>query len=101
MLLLFLQTLAGHAQTLSVLYTFTNGADGGNPVGLVEGSDGSFYGTAANGGSEGWGSLFQITSAGTLTPLYSFKSGDDGATPVAALTQGTNGLFYGRASCGS
>jgi uncharacterized repeat protein (TIGR03803 family) len=93
----FCWVLAGHAQSLTNLYTFTNGADGGNPAGLIEGTDGSFYGTAVNGGSAGWGSVFRITSAGGLSPLYSFKSGDDGATPTASLTRGTNGLFYGMA----
>jgi len=34
---------AGHAQTLTTLYTFTGGADGGGPKGtLVQGKDGNF-----------------------------------------------------------
>ena len=39
-----------NAQTLTTLYVFTGGADGGGPSGLVQGSDGNFYGTTFEGG---------------------------------------------------
>jgi uncharacterized repeat protein (TIGR03803 family) len=45
---------------LTVMYAFTNGIDGAYPRGaLVVGSDGSFYGTAAYGGSNGVGTVFK------------------------------------------
>jgi uncharacterized repeat protein (TIGR03803 family) len=78
------------------LYSFTNGSDGANPyAGLVQGIDGAFYGTTVNGGSNGDGAVFQITSAGVLTPLYSFTNGVDGSQPRATLTLGSEGTFYG------
>jgi uncharacterized repeat protein (TIGR03803 family) len=58
------------------------------------------YGTATNGGTNGYGTIFKMTPAGALTPLYSFTNGADGAHPGPALTQGTNGVLYGTASSG-
>jgi uncharacterized repeat protein (TIGR03803 family) len=82
--------------TLSHLYSFTNGIDGGNPqASLVQGSDGNFYGTTFYGGTVGDGAIFKITPGGSLTPLYSFTNGADGAFPTAALVQGKDGNFYG------
>jgi uncharacterized repeat protein (TIGR03803 family) len=66
--------------TLTTLYSFS-GADGLYPyAGLVQASDGNFYGTTANGGTYDncfgvtCGTVFKITPAGTLTTLYSFCS---------------------------
>ena len=43
------------------LYSFTGGNDGANPNGLVQGSDGSFYGTTSGGGRGGAGTVFRLT----------------------------------------
>ena len=85
---------------MTTLHSFS-GNDGGNPsTGLVQGTDGNFYGTtydsAPNGGP---GTVFQITPAGVLTTLHSF-SGSDGGNPLAALTQGSDGNFYGTTGVG-
>jgi uncharacterized repeat protein (TIGR03803 family) len=89
------------AQVLSDIYDFGGIPDDGqSPVGLVLGTNGNFYGVTRNGGTNGDGSLFQLTVAGVETPLYSFKDGNDGSSPGAGLTQGTNGLFYGVAEVG-
>jgi uncharacterized repeat protein (TIGR03803 family) len=81
---------------LTSLYSFTADIDGANPMaGLVQGSDGYFYGTTENGGMNDSGTVFQISSGGALTSLYSFTGGDDGAAPVAGLVQGSDGNFYG------
>ncbi len=78
------------------LYSFANGIDGANPyAGLTEGTNGAFYGTTVNGGSNNNGGVFEITSAGTLTSLYSFTNGVDGSQPRAALTPAIDGNFYG------
>ncbi len=78
------------------LHSFTGGTDGGLPLaGLVQGSDGNFYGTASQGGAHHTGIVFQITSTGAFTNLYSFTGGADGATPKAGLVQGTDSNFYG------
>jgi len=91
--------------TLTTLHSF-NGTDGGNPVaGLVQGTDGKFYGTTTQGGANtcpegfGCGTVFSITSAGILTTLHSFE-GADGDTPSGGLVQGINGRFYGTTSGG-
>src|SRR5208283_6215291 len=52
------------------------------------------------GGTNGNGTVFQISTNGALTTLYSFTGGDDGASPEAALVQGSDGCFYGTTSGG-
>ena len=61
---------------LTSLYSFTGGNDGANPnAGLVQGSDGNFYGTTYHGGTNGGnGTVFQISTNGALTSLYSFTA---------------------------
>ena len=82
--------------SLKVIFSFDDGDDGATPAGtLVEGSDGNFYGTAYQGGSYGFGSIFQMTPNGVLTPLYGFSGADDGGNPYAGLVQGSDGSFYG------
>ena len=88
---------------LTTLYIFTHGADGGDPeAGLVQGTDGNFYGTTYGGGvggncygGIGCGTVFKITPAGTLTTLYNFTGGSDGGNLRAGLIQGGDGNFYG------
>ncbi len=81
---------------LTTLYSFNGGNDGANPyAGLVQGSDGYFYGTTEGGGTEGCGTVFQISTNGVLTTLHSFIGGNDGAAPQAGLVQGSDGYFYG------
>jgi uncharacterized repeat protein (TIGR03803 family) len=64
--------------TLTTLYSFcaqSGCTDGYWPIaGLVQGSDGNFYGTTNQGGAgaEPVGTMFKITPSGTLTTLYSF-----------------------------
>jgi uncharacterized repeat protein (TIGR03803 family) len=83
------------------LYSFTNGIDGANPeAALVQGNDGNFYGTTYYGGTNGYGAVFKISSAGSFTPLYSFTGGNDGASPAGALIQASDGSFYGTTSGG-
>ena len=82
--------------TLTSLYSFTGSNDGANPyAGLVQGSDGNFYGTTYGGGTNGYGTVFKISLNGALTSLYSFTSRNDGASPQAGLVQGSDGSFYG------
>jgi uncharacterized repeat protein (TIGR03803 family) len=87
--------------SLTLLYSFTDGTDGANPqAGLVQGSDGDFYGTTSTGGNDGYGTVFKISAGGSLTPLYSFTGGTDGGNPMAGLVQGSDGNFYGTTSIG-
>ena len=84
--------------SLTTLHSFS-GTDGYNVyAGLVEGTDGNFYGTTFNGGAQNAGEVYKITPSGTLTVLHSFCSQTnctDGAYPRAALIQATDGNFYG------
>jgi uncharacterized repeat protein (TIGR03803 family) len=86
---------------LTSLYSFTGGNDGSNPdAGLVQGSDGNFYGTTEAGGTNEVGTVFQISTGGTLTSLYSFIGTNDGANPEAGLALGSDGYFYGTTEAG-
>ena len=75
-------------------------------AGLVQATDGNFYGTTEYGGTSGncgadrCGTIFKITPAGTLTTLHSFD-GTDGAAPYGALIQATDGNFYGTTEGGN
>jgi uncharacterized repeat protein (TIGR03803 family) len=98
--------------TLTTLYNFCTQSgcpDGQNPMaGLVQGSDGNFYGTTYDGGAGlgdecPCGTIFEITPSGTLTTLYSFCEEEgcpSGGGPVAPLLQYTDGGFYGTTTQG-
>jgi uncharacterized repeat protein (TIGR03803 family) len=66
-------TMALPAQTFTTLFSF-DVTDGADPyAGLVQGTDGDFYGTTFHGGvSAADGTIFKITPSGVLTRLYSF-----------------------------
>ncbi len=88
----------------TVLYSFTCGADGNQPVGkLVRDSKGNLYGTAGYGGnpacSFGCGTVFKLDTTGALTVLYSFTGSPDGANPVGGVIR-ANGNLYGTTSNG-
>ncbi len=96
--------------TLTTLYGF-DGLDGEGPIaGLIQASDGNFYGTTSYGGANGsgsnYGTAFQITPSGTLTTLYNFCSQIqdgiclDGNSPAAALVEATDGTLYGTTAAG-
>src|SRR5208283_66745 len=85
------------AAVLTTLHSFGVFTNGASPyAGLVQGSDGYFYGTTSGGGTNGgYGTVFKINANGALTSLYSFTGGNDGRTPQAGLVQGSDGYFYG------
>ena len=93
------------AGTLTPLWQFgslSNAADGVGPNGLIQGSDGNFYGTTTGLGElNSHGTVFRITPQGNLTTLYSFGNvAGDGIDPYAALIQGSDGNFYGTTASG-
>jgi len=85
----------------TILHSFS-GPDGEGPeTGLIQGSDGNFYGTTS-GGSNNFGTVFEITPDGFVTILYAFPmnaSQSIGGTP-GGLTQGSDGNFYGTTAVG-
>jgi uncharacterized repeat protein (TIGR03803 family) len=99
----------GVVLTTLVSFDGTNGSCGGGGStagGLVQGSDGIFYGTITFGGTgydgsvqSGCGTVFKMTPNGTLTTLAWFN-GTNGAYPVYTLVEGTDGSFYGATWCG-
>src|SRR5437773_307302 len=68
--------------------------------GLIQGTDGSFYGTTSRGGATGSGTIFKIDAAGTLTTLHSFNNNSGGAVPLGRLIQGSNASFFGMTHLG-
>jgi uncharacterized repeat protein (TIGR03803 family) len=94
----------GQAQTVITLANFT-GSNGSSPLfaPLIQGLDGSLYGTASAGGAHSQGTVFKVTPAGTLTTLYSFCAKSkctDGSAPYAGLMMATDGNFYGTTESG-
>jgi uncharacterized repeat protein (TIGR03803 family) len=94
--IVFKVTAAG---ALTVLHEF-NGTDGSTPTaGLVQATDGNFYGTTPTGGSGKVGVIYKITSAGTYSVVYNFD-GTTGESPNVALVQHANGILYGNTTMG-
>ena len=91
--------------TLNTLHSFTSGTSEGSVpyAALVQGTNGTFFGTASVGGASADGTVFSIAASGTVaittsstySTLYSFTGTDDGANPRAALVTGSDGNFYG------
>jgi|SRR5271157_530177 len=89
----FRMTQAG---SVTVLYSFVQGVTGSNPYGpVVQGRDGSFYGTAPSGGSYGGGTIFKLSAQGAATTLYSFQTPNTGNQPIAGPVLGNDGTLYG------
>jgi uncharacterized repeat protein (TIGR03803 family) len=94
--------ITSSAQVFTNLVNFdsTNGAEPNSS--LVQGLDGSLYGTTVNGGSS-YGIVFKITRSGELTTVYTFCSQGgcaDGSFPVSGLVLATDGDFYGTTQLG-
>jgi uncharacterized repeat protein (TIGR03803 family) len=93
--------------TLTTLYAFSGGSDGGYPTGgVIFDSTGTLYGTTTGGGSlpcgpehNGCGVVFALnppsTQGGAWTEqvLHAFVGGDDGEDPLAGLLLVGNNLY--------
>jgi uncharacterized repeat protein (TIGR03803 family) len=86
----------------SLFYSFgSQPGDGVEPTSLVIGSDGNFYGTTLDGGTNDLGTLFRISLSGSETILYSFGSQtNDGVNPLGSLIQDSDGNFFGTTEYG-
>jgi uncharacterized repeat protein (TIGR03803 family) len=73
--------------------------DGSNPqAGVIQASDGNFYGTTTDGGEFSRGAIFKMSQGGGVTNLYQFRA-TDGQFP-GQLLQATDGRFYGTLQIG-
>ena len=81
---------------VTILHSFVGGAtDGATSFGgLVQATDGNFYGTTSGGGPSNRGTVFRMTPTGTVTIMHSF-SGPEGFNPDSALIQARDGHLYG------
>jgi uncharacterized repeat protein (TIGR03803 family) len=96
---IFKITAAGQ---FTVLHNINGTTDGSNPVaGLVQATDGNFYGTTIFGGAKSDGTIFRIspTKPYAYKVLYNFD-GTTGSSPQVTLLQHTNGILYGDTSTG-
>ena len=82
--------------SLTVLYSFTGGADGSQPMAPPIYANGAFYGTTPfGGGASGCGTTYRIVNTGGgFTILHTFNK-TDGCDPGAPLVLGMDGNFYG------
>jgi uncharacterized repeat protein (TIGR03803 family) len=76
------------------LHTFLYTSDGGYPNGGLVLSGNTLYGTAEEGGSNSYGTVFAINTSGAgFTALHTFLYSRDGAYPYGDLTLSGNTLF--------
>jgi uncharacterized repeat protein (TIGR03803 family) len=90
-----------------VLYTFTGGTDGGNPLAsLVFDAAGNAYSTTSSGGVYGFGTVFELIPrpnhgyAREEKVLYSFQGGTDGDSPAGGVVFDAQGNLYGTTTTG-
>jgi uncharacterized repeat protein (TIGR03803 family) len=85
-----------------VLYSFSDKGTGGfvPQAAVIADSMGNFYGTTAEGGDFGFGTVFKLDAAGNATVLYSFTGGKDGGSPAASLVFDAAGSLYGTTASG-
>jgi len=85
----------------TVLYRFSNGADGGIPwAGVIQDAAGNLYGTTTTGGvgacdGRTCGVVFKLDPKGNEIVLHAFTGNPDGADPRAALIQDAAGNLFG------
>jgi hypothetical protein len=93
----------------TILHSFTGGADGASPGGVIIDNWGAVYGVASGGGlakcTGGCGLAFKLTppvapaTQWTKTVLHAFN-GADGASPQTTLVFDHNGGLYGTTASG-
>lgn len=104
----FQLTPAGGQWTETILYTFTGYADGSDPVALVPGQAGIFYGVTKNGGAvctyTGCGVVFELAQQADGTwaeiVLHTFRGTGDGIFPDDIVLD-DEGRLYGTTQSGT
>ena len=118
-MLMLVTLLNAHAQSFTVLHTFTGGMDGATPyAGLTWDGRSNFYGTASQGGYtgtvcyglgqnsvNGCGTVFRLRRLGsnwTFSTLYEFHGGTvDGNLPLAPVSIAADGSLNGTTWAGA
>jgi uncharacterized repeat protein (TIGR03803 family) len=91
--------VAGDFVLLHSLDLFWPGEGSEPKGGVIQASDGLFYGTTEQGGYGG--EIFRIDAVGNFTILHRFDAyGSDGLRPVSGLIEGRDGFLYGTAPVG-
>jgi uncharacterized repeat protein (TIGR03803 family) len=89
-------TLSNGVWQESVLHAFANGSDGIFPAGsLVWDKSGNLYGATEEGGTGGYGTVYELipgSDGWTETILHNFPGGADGAYPVSVIL-GTTAIY--------
>jgi uncharacterized repeat protein (TIGR03803 family) len=89
---------AAWAGSEQVLYQFKSPQDGQHLLNGVLLLNGKIYGVTYEGGTAGWGTVFELThhKAGwTKKTLYNFTRGKDGGLPITKLAADKAGNLYG------
>lgn len=90
---IFKLTTAG---VYTVIKKFDLATTGGYPYGsLLQNTDGYFYGMTNQGGSNFYGTVFKVNSAGTLTVLSALNGAAHGNEPQEDLVTGKDSALYG------
>ena len=93
-LLLCLAAASSPAQTYAILHSFGTNVMGLNPQApLVQGPDGTLYGTTVGGGSANQGQVFKVNPDGSGYTVLKDFTGSDGANPYANLTLSGSTLY--------
>jgi uncharacterized repeat protein (TIGR03803 family) len=86
--------------TYTPIHNFADGSvtdDGKQPdAGVIQGTDGNFYGETEDGGSGFFGAIYKMTPSGTVTILHNFGDGtvtNDGEYPEGGIIQASDGNF--------
>ena len=93
--------------TIQVIYNFTGGTDGYDPVSpVVQFSNGYLYGTTLHTSAGNPGVIYRLTLSGKIKLVYTFSlqgsdyTNVDGADPEAGLLFASDGYMYGVTSSG-
>jgi len=96
---LFIFSVMAHPQTITVLHSFTNGADGSSPyAGVTLDRAGNLYGTTTGGANGNVGTVYKMTHARggwILYTIYTFDHADDPGFASARVVLGRDGTLYG------
>ena len=88
--------------TFTKRFDFGQADDGAYNYGSLKlGSDGWVYGTTAEGGQYGYGTIYRINPVNReFESLFDFDMFGNGGTPLSGLMQATDGYYYGATTYG-